>query len=62
MLTLYASDAAGIVIDGVTEEQRLAADINGDGSVTISDATAILTYYSETAAGLDPSWEDIIGA
>ena len=62
VLTLYASDAAGIVIDGVTEEQRLAADINGDGSVTISDATAILTYYSETAAGLDPSWEDIIGA
>ena len=41
----------------VFEEHTFAAepgDANGNGVVNISDATAVLTYYAQSAAALDP--------
>ena len=42
--------------------QISAADLNGDGVLDLSDAVYVLTYYAQNAAGMNPSWEDIIGA
>lgn len=61
-LTIYARTAVSLPLDEFTEKQRMAADADKDGMVTIFDATAILTYYAQYAAGLNPTWENIIGA
>lgn len=44
------------------EHERIfkQADVNADGIITISDATAILTYYAMSAASLNPSWDNIL--
>jgi len=34
----------------------LAADVDGDGQITVEDAVAILTYYAKKSAGLDAAW------
>ena len=34
-----------------------AADVDHDGEITIQDATKILIYYAQKAAGLDAVWE-----
>ena len=39
-----------------------ALDLNGDGVTDLTDAGCILTYYAQNAAGMNPSWNDIIGA
>ena len=57
---MYAYAAAGMDINGYTEEQLKAADVDEDGMITISDATYILTFYAQNAAGMNPSWEDIL--
>lgn len=38
-----------------------AADILGDGVISVEDAVAVLTYYAKTASGMQPSWADVIG-
>lgn len=44
-----------------SEAQVAAADVNGDGAVDVKDAVAILTYYAKVSAGLQPTWEEVIG-
>lgn len=61
ILQMYAQTA--VSSESLVPIQQTAntnADINGDGTVDISDATAVLTYYAQYAAGLNPSWEDIL--
>ena len=59
-LMIYANSAAGIDISGYTEEQLKAADVDEDGKISISDAAYILTFYAQNAAGMNPSWENIL--
>ena len=60
-LISYTEQFAGNEID-LTEDQLKAADVNLDGSLTVEDAQYILIYYTErTVAGLDTTWEDLIG-
>ena len=47
---------------GLTQEQFHAADVNGDGQVSVDDAQFILIYYvSNTLSGLSATWDEIIG-
>ena len=49
---------------GKTPEEHEAimvcADVDGDGVVTIKDATCILLYYARNSAGLPCEWSDVI--
>ncbi len=48
-IAVYARAAANITC---TEEELQNADVNGDGTVDLSDAMEILTSYAEYAAGI----------
>ncbi|MBQ8725304.1 MAG: hypothetical protein IJY74_06530, partial [Oscillospiraceae bacterium] len=39
--------------DPVPREDWIAGDVDGDGDITISDASRVLEYYSEKSAGMD---------
>ena len=60
-LSVYAQNAAGLTLDGYTDAQLAAADVNGDGISDLGDASCILSYYAKNAAGLNPTWEEILG-
>lgn len=54
------------VADTLNDETKLSndesnyADINGDGAITVKDAQYVLTYYAKKAAGLNPTWEQVV--
>lgn len=56
---MNAKNAAGLSIDEFTDAQKRAADVDENGSIDIGDATGVLTYYAQSAAGLNPSWDDL---
>ncbi|MBQ8688107.1 MAG: Ig-like domain-containing protein [Ruminococcus sp.] len=60
VLSVYASQAAGLSVNAYTEAQLTAADVNSDSAVNLTDASAILSYYAQNAAGLNPSWNTIL--
>ena len=60
-LNIYANMAAGIDLSAYTDAQMSTADVDGDGNVSITDATFILTYYAQNAAGIETSWETLLG-
>ena len=39
-----------------------AADVDEDGSITITDATLVLTYYAECAVGYTGTIRDMIAS
>ena len=43
------------------QEEKGAANVDGDGDVTLDDAFAILSYYSAKAAGKDVNPDDFFG-
>ena len=46
---------------GLTAQQLKAADINGDGDVSVDDAQLILLYYvSNTLSGQSVTWDELI--
>ena len=56
----YENDVAGLE-SKLTPGQKNAADINGDGEVSVEDAQLILRYYTEkTVAGKDITWDDLL--
>lgn len=60
-LKSYTEKLAGNEID-LTADQLKASDVNADGELTVEDAQYILIYYTNrTVAGLDTTWEDLIG-
>ena len=50
ILVAYAKASTGSE-DGLTDEQRSAANVNGDDKVDAKDASAILSYYAYTSTG-----------
>lgn len=60
VLSVYAKNAAGVPVEGVSDEMLKASDIDSDGKIAIIDAAYILTYYAQTAAGMQPVWENIL--
>ncbi|MBP0966222.1 MAG: hypothetical protein J5722_01185 [Oscillospiraceae bacterium] len=59
-LRAYTEHVAGLE-SKLTEAQKQAADINGDGEVSVEDAQLILRYYTEkTVAGKDITWDDLL--
>lgn len=44
-----------------TEDQLAVADIDGDGEVNSKDAAYLLTYIAQDGAGMEPSWDAILG-
>lgn len=52
----------GVGLDGgFTDEQVVAADIDGDGKVDSTDIYYMLLYYvALQGAGKNPSWQDVI--
>ncbi len=47
---------------GLTDVQFAAADVSGDGAVTIEDAQFILTYYTRNSlSGRSLTWDQVIG-
>ena len=44
-----------------TEDQLAAADIDGDGEINARDAAYLLTYIAQDGAGMEPSWDVILG-
>lgn len=44
----------------LSQDELEYVDINGDKMITAEDAKLILVYYAKTAAGLKPTWEDVI--
>ncbi len=62
VLAYYANIAVDIPTADYTIAKQMAADIDGNGTIDITDATAILTYYAQKAAGLEPTWEDILAS
>ncbi|MBR3421212.1 MAG: hypothetical protein IKG98_04025 [Ruminococcus sp.] len=59
ILVAYAKASTGGE-DGLTDEQRAAADVNGDGRVDAKDASTVLAYYAliSTATGEVPTLEE----
>ena len=45
---------------GFTDEQVVAADIDGDGKVDSTDIYYMLYYVALQGAGKNPSWQDVI--
>ena len=46
---------------GLNAVQMKAADVNGDGALTVEDAQYILIYYTEnTVAGKSLTWDDLL--
>ena len=41
----------------LSSEQYKAADVDGDGEVTVKDAQLILRYYVINVSGMDMTWE-----
>lgn len=51
----------GVGLDGgFTDEQVVAADIDGDGKVDSTDIYYMLYYVALQGAGKNPSWQDVI--
>ena len=54
------------VADTLKDETKLSsdesnyADIDSDGMITVKDAQYVLTYYAKKAAGLNPTWEQVV--
>lgn len=54
------------VADTLKDETKLSsdesnyADIDGDGMITVKDAQYVLIYYAKKAAGLNPTWEQVV--
>ena len=47
--------------NGLTDAEKKAADINGNGEVSVDDAQLILKYYTEKyVAGKDITWDDLL--
>jgi len=59
VLVSYAKASTGNG-DGLTEQQRAAADVNGDGKVDAKDASTILAYYAlvSTTTGEVPTLKE----
>ena len=46
----------------MTDAQKLASDVSGDGAVDSADAQLILLYYVQNSvADIPTEWEDLIG-
>ena len=46
----------------LTDEQIKAADVDGNGEISVEDAQWLLKYYTEKyVAGKDITWDDILG-
>lgn len=59
VLVAYTAALSGDSID-LTDPQKKACDINGDGKVDVADAQYILLYYvNNTISGVSTSWEKI---
>ena len=59
VLVAYTAALSGDPID-LTDPQKKACDINGDGKVDVADAQFILLYYvNNTISGVSTSWEKI---
>lgn len=59
VLVAYTAALSGDSID-LTDPQKKACDINGDGKVDVADAQFILLYYvNNTISGVSTSWEKI---
>ena len=53
---------AGIHNMKLTDEQIKAADVEGNGEISVEDAQWLLKYYTEKyVAGKDITWDDIFG-
>lgn len=76
VLSYYAQAAAQVEMDPLNEDANLVtlayflADVDtestagadsADGVLQIADAQAILAYYSQNAAELNPTWDEILG-
>lgn len=54
------------VADTLKDETKLSsdesnyADVDGDGMITVKDAQYVLIYYAKKAAGLNPTWEQVV--
>lgn len=44
----------------LSSDETFYADIDGDEMITAKDAQYVLTYYAKKAAGLNPSWKNIV--
>ncbi|MCD7959518.1 MAG: dockerin type I domain-containing protein [Ruminococcus sp.] len=44
----------------MTNVQRTAADVDGDGNITVQDAYIIQRYFASYAAGNTVTWEELI--
>ena len=59
VLVAYTAALSGDSID-LTDPQKKACDINGDGKADVADAQFILLYYvNNTISGVSTSWEKI---
>ena len=61
VLMAYAKMSTGAE-NGLTEEQRKAANVNGDDKVDAKDASSILAYYAfvSTASGNIPTLKEFM--
>lgn len=60
VLVAYTAALSGDPID-LTDPQKKACDINGDGKADVADAQYILLYYvNNTISGVSTSWEKIM--
>ena len=60
-LKAYTRHVAGLE-STLTPEEKAAADVNGDGDVSVDDAQLILRYYTEkyVARKDDFTWDDLL--
>ena len=63
MLTAYAKVSTG-ADDGLTEEEKAAANVNADEKIDAKDASFILSYYSlaSTSSEEVPSMEEYMAS
>ena len=60
MLNAYTKSLGTGFVD-MPEADAKAADVNGDGEVSVDDAQYILIYYTKNSvAGKPTEWSDII--
>ena len=56
----YVNDVAGITEPFLTDTQKQIADVDGEEGASLKDAVYILRYYTNSIAGLNPKWNEII--
>ncbi|MCD8220204.1 MAG: hypothetical protein LUC50_07795 [Ruminococcus sp.] len=55
----YAKTSAGLD-SSLTDVKKEAADVDGNGKITINNAYKILQYYANTSVGNDVTCDDIL--